>query len=145
MKAITATYLMITACLFVGCATSDVDSRKKERYAAYSNLTPERKALVDDGQIKVGMSEDAVYIAWGKPDEVLQRENQSGRITTWIYHGVYLDEHRYWRRHTIRYGNKTTHTPYLAREYQPRSYVSAKVDFADTKVTNWETLPRPHY
>ena len=51
--------------LFTGCATSTVESRKKERPAAYNALSAEDRELVDKGQIKTGMSQDGVYIAGG--------------------------------------------------------------------------------
>ena len=41
--------------LIAGCSTSTVESRKKERAAAYSALTAEEKELVDKGQIQTGM------------------------------------------------------------------------------------------
>mgnify|MGYP001003726658 CR=1 FL=1 len=120
--------------LLTGCATSStVISRKQERAAAYSALAPEIRALVDQGQIRRGMSEDAVYIAWGKPSQVLQQEDQRGAVTTWLYHGSYLEETRYW--------------PYRARvpanDYDIRSYISAEVVFQNGAVSNWRTLPKP--
>ena len=48
--------LALLASLLAGCATSNVESRKKERYNAYSELPTEQRASVDAGQIKVGMT-----------------------------------------------------------------------------------------
>lgn len=120
--------------VLAGCATSNnIASRKQERATSYAALKPEIRALVDQGQIRRGMSQDAVYIAWGKPSQVLQQEDQRGVVVTWLYHGNYLEETRYW--------------PYRARvpsnEYDIRSYISAEVVFQNGEVTNWRTLPKP--
>src|SRR5262245_16535517 len=55
---------LLAALLFSGCATSTIETRKHERYAAYAELPAEQKAAADTGQLKVGMPMDAVYIAW---------------------------------------------------------------------------------
>lgn len=117
-----------------GCATSSIEKRKNERSAAYASLTPEMKSLVDKGQIKAGMTQDAVYMAWGAPAQILQSENQGGAATTWIYRGGYLEETRYWAG---------WRSPRLEHDYQPRTYVSAEIIFVDGKVKQWRTLPQP--
>ena len=74
--------VLFVCLLLTGCAsTATVESRKKERATGYSALTPEFKSLVDTGQIRKGMTEDAVYIAWGKPAQILQQENAQGPAT----------------------------------------------------------------
>src|SRR5437867_9151147 len=106
-----------------GCATtSTVESRKKEHPADFAALSPEMQTLVDQGRIKVGMSPEAVYLAWGKPAQVLHQENEAGAITIWLYEGGFMAENRYWyyRR--------------LAFDYQPVVYVRAEIVFQDNKV-----------
>ncbi len=126
---------MLAGLLFAGCATSSIESRRRERSSAYSALSPEMKALVDDGQIRRGMPQDAVYIAWGKPSQVLHQEDDRGLVTFWLYHGGWLEETRYW--------------PYPSRvpitDYQPRTYVSAEITFVNGIVESWRTLPKPTY
>ena len=92
-----ATLRLLCAGLAVltGCTTSTVEKRKQERYGAYSALAPEMRSRVDAGQVKVGMTEDAVYIALGKPDQILQEETQAGATTRWHYLGAHLEEYRY--------------------------------------------------
>jgi len=90
--------------------------------------------MVDQGQIKVGMSQDAVYIAWGEPSDVLNSETPQGRITTWLYYGTAMLEDRYWR-----YGR----TARLTRDFYPQDYVQYEVVFAEGKVVRWQTLPKP--
>ena len=42
--------------LLAGCATSTVESRKKERQAAYNALSPAEKELADKGQYDAAIS-----------------------------------------------------------------------------------------
>jgi hypothetical protein len=132
--------------LLAGCATSTIESRRQERPAAYAGLSPELKELVDQGLIRTGMPEDAVYIAWGKPAQVLHSQaGEGGPTTTWLYHGGWMEETRYWNYREINYGGKRHLERYLDRDYVPREYVSAEIVFVDGKVHSWRTLPRPIY
>lgn len=139
--------LIILSALFVGgCATrSTIDSRKQERYGVYSQLTPEMRASVDQGQIKVGMPMDAVYIAWGKPSQMISGESSQGKLVTWIYAGSYLQSYHYWGHRGGYYGGRRGYwsSPTLQTDYVPQNYVSAEVIFIDGVVREWRTLPHP--
>ena len=129
-----AAFLLLFICfLFTGCATSNIETRKRERAAGYATLSPEFKALVSDGQIRRGMSEDGVYIAWGKPAQILQLEDANGLSVTWIYTGGWMEETRYW--YSYRRVPQT--------DYQPRTYVRAEIVFVNGVVQSWQTLPQP--
>lgn len=133
---------------FAGCATpSTIESRRAEKLSAYSTLAPEEQQMVDQGQVKIGMTSEAVYIAWGPPSEVLESEDpQRGRVTTWRYYGSWMQESRYWAyRETTRGGNDLYLERYLVSDYQPRDYVRAEINFQNARVLNWRTLPRPAY
>jgi hypothetical protein len=126
-------FILATALLLAGCATSTIETRKRARAATYTALPPDVKSLVDNGQIKAGMSEDAVYIAWGPPAEILHNESANAAESTWLYYGGWMQETRYWsHRH-------------LDRDYLPRTYVSAEIVFVNGQVVRWRTLPRPPY
>lgn len=128
----------------LGCATSTIESRRSEKLSAYSNLSPEVQKLVDQGQIKVGMSADAVYIAWGPPAQVIEAEDQQGRVTTWLYHGSWMQENRYWAYRETRAGGTDLYLErYLISDYTPRDYLRAQIQFLDGRVHSWQTLPRP--
>ncbi|MEP6664355.1 MAG: hypothetical protein ABJC04_11910 [Verrucomicrobiota bacterium] len=134
--------------LLAGCATSTVETRKKERPASYQSLSPENKALVDQSQIKVGMTEDAVYLAWGKPSQVLKSENARGAVTTWLYEGTYLQEYRYWSDQSGFYRTRRGRDGFsnygrLQSDYVPQDYVSAEVNFVGGKIIDWKMRPRP--
>ena len=130
----TSLLLLSFVVFVVGCASSTIDSRKQERAAGYAALPADVKALVDQGQLKVGMTIDAVYIAWGQPSEVLQNETEGGgAATVWLYYGGWMEENRYW-----------THRR-LTRDYQPRTYVRAEIIFVNGVIKSWRTLPQPVY
>jgi len=120
--------LVLSAALLSGCATSTVESRRQERMAAYNALTAEERELIDRGQIKVGMNQDAVYVAWGRPSQVLQGESGAGGVTTtWLYHGTWMEETRYWSYREVPYQGGAYLERYLDRDYHPRDYVSAEI------------------
>ena len=128
-------WLVLTALLAAGCATSTIESRRRERAASFDALPPDLQQLVEAGQIRRGMPQDAVYIAWGEANQVLQEEDQRGLVIVWLYHGGWLEETRYWPRYS--------RVP--VTDYQPRVYVSAEVSFVNGVVNAWRTLPQPVY
>jgi hypothetical protein len=141
--------LLCASLLLSGCATSGIkriERRKQERSAAYSALTPDQKAAVDAGQIKVGMNMDAVYIAWGKPNQILSSESAQGTLVTWIYQGTYLQGYTYWGYGPYLYpGYRYDPGPRLAHDYYPVPFVRAEVVFSGGIVQQWRTLPAPGY
>jgi hypothetical protein len=147
LKQLRDTTLAAATVLFLaGCATSTIESRRAEKISAYHNLAPEEKQLVDQGQIKVGMSSDAVYIAWGPPSETLESEDAGGHITTWRYYGSWMQESRYWAYRETRRGHSDIYLErYLVSDYQPRDYVQSEILFKEGRVISWRTLPRPAY
>jgi hypothetical protein len=144
-RGVLGSLLVLSAFLLTGCATSTIDSRRQERLSAYAALPPEQQQLVDKGQIKVGMSADAVYIAWGPPTEILEQETQQGHTTIWIYHGQWLEESRYWTYREISRDGSTYLERRLESDYFPRSYIRAEIFFVNGAVVRWQTLPRPTY
>jgi hypothetical protein len=130
--------------LMMGCATSTIEKRRAERPDAYGRLTADHRALVDKGDIAVGMGEDAVYIAWGKPDQVLRRGDKGGESSRWLYEGTTADTHYYWVAQPVRLKNGRT---VLDRRLVPRTefrdYVSAELEFRGGVLEKWEMMPRP--
>src|SRR5262245_3577365 len=139
-------FLCLASLTLCGCATTaqKFEARKKERYAAYSALSPEMRAAVDKGEIKVGMSEDAVYVAWGPPSQILKGESSGGATPTWIYAGTYLQEYRYWSYRPYWGPYYYSYGPYLQSDYYPRGYTRAEVVFENGVVKQWRSLPRPY-
>lgn len=141
----TSLWFLLAGLLLSGCASSTVETRRQERLAAYTSLTPEQKAAVDQGRIRVGMSMDAVYIAWGKPSQILAGESSQGSTVTWLYYGTYLEEQRYWSYRSYYHGDRYYASPQPAYDYYPRGYVSAEVTFEGGLVKEWRSLPQPGY
>lgn len=141
----TGAWAVAAGCLLCGCARSTLESRKQERYGSYTALAPEAKSLVDQGQIKVGMPMDAVYIAWGKPSQAVSSEGPEGAFTTWIYQSTALEPYTYWVVRPYVHSRYGYGDPYLAHDYYVRTYVSAEVVFQDGKVKRWSLFPSPVY
>jgi hypothetical protein len=139
-------WLFLALLAVVGCATakSTLETRKAERAAQYAGLSAEHRTLVDQGQIKAGMSEDAVFIAWGQPAQVLRAGDASGETVTWLYHGQTSDDFLYWRFHpVIRPDGSTYLTRNLERDVNVRAYVSAELNFRNGQLESWRALPKP--
>ena len=86
---------------------------------------------------------DAVYIAWGKPAQILQNESPEGASTVWLYEGAWLDSGPTWiHRPMGRHGGMQS---YVVQDYFARSYVCAEFVFVNGKVRLWRTLPQPVY
>lgn len=127
-----------------GCATlSTVEERRQERMGAYLNLDEKQRLMVDAGQIAVGMNPDAVFIAWGQPDQVLEAEDSTGRTTTWLYHGTTTDEYLGWRLYEVPGPQGSYLARRLERDVSIREYISAELVFAEGQLLRWKTLPRP--
>lgn len=142
LRAIALVVFLVAA---AGCATpSTVASRRQERAAAYEALPVEMRAVVDAGRLKVGMSEDAVYIAWGKPAQKLQSGDASGEQVLWLYQGTTSDTYLNWRYQTmLRPDGSTFLDRTLQRDLDVREYVAAELTFREGRLTSWRTLPRP--
>lgn len=137
-------FFLMAAVLATGCATNKLESRKKQRASAYASFSPEIKQAVDQGRITVGMPEQAVYIAWGKPAQVLQHANEQGAYTVWLYEGAFLEQTPYWA-HRWAGGRHNDIEPYATMTYMPHAYPSAEVIFVNGVVKQWRTLPKPAY
>ena len=79
------------AALFLGgCAT--IETRISEHPEIYNSLSPRDQALVRQGRIREGMTMDAVWVAWGSPDQKGFGRYHGKSTETWIYH-AYSNEY----------------------------------------------------
>lgn len=136
--------------ILAGCASSNptdpklIAKRRAERSAAYAALPADQQALVDAGQLKAGMGEDAVYIAWGSPAQVLKSGDTAGERTTWLYQSTTTDEYVYWRyREVPRRDGSVFLERFQERDYNFRDYISAELVFAGGYLQSWRMLPKP--
>jgi hypothetical protein len=72
-----------SALFLSGCST--VSSRINENRADFDRLSPADRALVSEGKIRGGMSQEAVYIAWGRPEQKAVGAMRNVPTETWLY------------------------------------------------------------
>jgi len=75
--------LMLSALFLFGCST--VGTRIEKNQASYDQLSPKDKSLVSQGKISTGMSQMAVYIAWGQPQQKASGIVHNTPTETWVY------------------------------------------------------------
>jgi hypothetical protein len=71
------------ALVFTGCATTE--SRISDHPEIFNSLSPRDQALVRQGQIRSGMSQNAVWLAWGTPEQKAVGDMRGRPTETWIY------------------------------------------------------------
>jgi len=82
---VTALILGLSANAIILTSCSTTETRISEHPEIYQSLSPSDQALVSQGKIRAGMSENAVWLAWGAPEQKAVG-NMRGRATeTWIY------------------------------------------------------------
>ncbi len=80
----TSTLGVAAAALVVtGCSTPQ--TRISEHPDLYQSLSQRDQALVTQGQIRIGMSKTAVWLAWGSPDRKIVGNMGGGPTETWLY------------------------------------------------------------
>jgi hypothetical protein len=72
-----------SALFLAGCVTTE--TRIAKHPEMYQRLSASDQALVREGKIRNGMSRDAVYLAWGGPDQTTVSTVHGKPAETWIY------------------------------------------------------------
>lgn len=155
MKLIHLPLLSAAAFIFASCASSTPQSRIEKNPVIFKKVPDSQRSMVESGRIKNGMNKDAVFIAWGKPDEIAEGESEGKRFERWTYTSL---SPVYSTNFYSGYGGDDygRHSPYYApipyrggygrRGYaygygQTVDYVpvrSASVDFQNGRVTKWQ-------
>jgi len=78
-----STFTFTAGALLTSCSTPQ--TRITDHLETYQSLSPRDQALVSRGQIRTGMSQNAVWIAWGFPDRKIVSNMQGRPTETWIY------------------------------------------------------------
>lgn len=74
------------ACLAaVLAACSTPRSRIHRHQALFDSLPAAQQQAVKDGRAELGMTQEAVQLALGRPDRVYRRETDRGRQEIWVY------------------------------------------------------------
>jgi hypothetical protein len=72
-----------SALVLTGCSTTE--TRISSHPEIFQRLSPRDQALVREGKIREGMSLDAVWVAWGAPDQKGVGTTRGRAVETWIY------------------------------------------------------------
>jgi hypothetical protein len=75
--------LAASALVLTGCSTTE--TRISNHPEIFQRLSPRDQALVREGKIREGMSPDAVWVAWGAPDQKGTGTTRGNAVETWIY------------------------------------------------------------
>lgn len=80
-----ASTLAVVVCALTLTSCSTPQTRISERPDFYQSLSHRDQALVNQGQIRIGMSRTAVWLAWGSPDRRIVGNMGGGPTETWLY------------------------------------------------------------
>lgn len=80
------------ALILASCSTPQ--TRISDHPDLYQSLSHRDQALVSQGQIRIGMSRTAVWLAWGSPDRKIVGNMGGGPTETWLY--VYYASYPYY-------------------------------------------------
>ena len=84
LKRVALTFAIAAAALlFTSCGTPG--TRISQHPDIYQGLSSRDQALVNQGQIRYGMSRNAVWLAWGSPDSKVIGNMRGHSTETWIY------------------------------------------------------------
>ena len=143
MKAIPA-LLSAAAMLMLASCVSPIAKRIERNPDIYNNLSARHKTMVTQGQIEEGMSKQAVFIAWGRPDRAAKGSRSGRSFEQWSYVAYETvpamsvgPGFGYWGgygAHRFSYDPVFFYEP--AFTYLP--YESARVEFSNAKVTAWK-------
>jgi hypothetical protein len=133
-----AALFFVAGFLLTGCST--IESRIEKNRAAFDRLPALQQTLVKRGEIREGLNEDAVYLAWGKPDDITHGSEGGRRFDVWIYYRYRqdtIDDYEYVPR---RYGRHIGFDSVYRPRYVTRASLDRRVVFERGKVVAWETV-----
>lgn len=128
----------------ISCATPGPPGRIERYPDMYAALPPATQQAVREGRIQEGMSKDAVYLAWGKPDVVTMGSQSGVSFEHWRYTAL---QPIYHSNLTMGYG--FGYRGYYGRHYSPAYFAydtgpdyvpvtAAVVRFKNDRVVSWE-------
>src|SRR6476660_6556352 len=157
--------LSASALFFVGCATPD--QRISDHPEIFQRLSPRDQELVKVGKIREGMGQDAVFLAWGTPDQKATGVARGHAVETWIYNDYYYAHSSYpypygpygyggyfgggavfHRHHGHNYAiiGNPWYDPFYYSYIPPRvAYPAKTVTFTGGRVVSIQVLTEPRY
>jgi hypothetical protein len=73
--------------IFASCAPSTPQARIQQQPEKFAALSQSHRQLVEQGRIDRGMSQDAVFLAWGAPSRTFQGSRDNRVSERWDYSG----------------------------------------------------------
>ena len=89
-----ASVLGIATVVLTLTSCSTPQTRISDHPDLYQSLSSRDQALVSQGQIRYGMSRNAVWLAWGSPDSKVIGNMRGHSTETWVY--VYYATYPYY-------------------------------------------------
>jgi hypothetical protein len=150
--------------ILTGCTT--IETRISEKQEAFRRMSPQDRALVQQGKIREGMTKDAVYIAWGPPSQIVPGRYKGSVVETWIYDATAAGDYPgpfyygYPYGYGLGYGfgggyrGRFHHSPFFYDPfYDPFFYNHANivrypertVSFQNGRVIGFQFLPAPRF
>ncbi len=149
---LTVLLLLALAAFSAGCATkSGAEKRIEKNPQLFGKLSDRDRELVRNGEVKEGMSQEAVFLAWGRPDRVMSGGRDGKSSEKWAY----FDSQPV-SNFSVGIGAGAIHPfytnfgvhPAFGYSYGPGwgygtdidfvSHISRQVEFTNGKVTAWE-------
>jgi len=148
LRALRPLALVLLALLFTGCST--IDSRIKEKSAAFGALDASTQDKIRLGRVEIGFTTDLVYIALGTPDERTIKTSAAGNDETWIYNSYHQDylgsAHTGYRRYVVIDPRSRQpvvfYEPIYTQIYQDRIEERIRIGFKSEKVDSIEQVKR---
>ena len=137
-----ASTLALTAIALTFSSCSTPQTRISDRPDIYQSLSARDQALVSQGQIRIGMSQTAVWLAWGSPDQKIVGNMGRGRTETWVYicYATYYPPYGPWG-----YFGDPFYDPFYYSFFPPSiPYPSKLVTFARGRVASYQYVASHH-
>lgn len=135
-------YLLIAALFFASCAPSTPQARIQRQPEKFESLSRPHQQLVEQGRIDRGMSQDAVFLAWGPPSRTFQGSKNNRLSERWDYAGsrpVHVNSfHGSYGRFGGPYGRHGFGSVGWGPEVAFIPYRIGSVWFIDNQVEAWE-------
>ena len=138
--------LAAAAMMFLASCGSPIAHRIEKNPGMFAKLSDSEKALVQRGEIAEGMSKDAVFIAWGRPDRVSSGTHAGKPLERWSYkayeavHGTAFGVGiggGYWGHRPFLGGYYGYDTFYAEPTVNYVPYEARRVDFTNGRVIGW--------
>jgi hypothetical protein len=140
-----ASVLGIAAVVLTLTSCSTPQTRISDHPDLYQSLSPRDQALVGQGQIRYGMSRNAVWLAWGSPDSKVIGNMRGHSTETWVY--VYYVTYPYYYPYYGPYGpgfgffGDPFYDPFYYSLIPPSiPYPNKTVTFSNSRVMSFQYL-----